>query len=104
MSLPSLATQDDLTAYGYDIPANADALLARASARIRLAAGHQTITADTSTVTFPPDGRGCVTLWQVPVTGVHAVTQADGTAITDYVLIGNELFLPTWDVTSWQSL
>jgi hypothetical protein len=94
MALPALATSDDLTRFGYTPPATADAMLARASARIRLAAGHQEITADTSTVTFPPNGERCLKLWQFPVTSVHAVTTNDGSAVTDYTLVGNEIWLP----------
>lgn len=94
MAMPVLATQDDLTRFGYAIPVNADNLLDRASVRVRLAAGHQTVTADTSTVTFPPNSGNTFQLWQFPCTGVHAVTAGDGTAITDWTLTGNEITFP----------
>jgi len=41
----ALATSTDFTRFGYTVPVNASALLDRASTRIRLAAGHQDITA-----------------------------------------------------------
>jgi hypothetical protein len=95
MALAALATTDDLTRFGYPVPANADNLLDRASVRIRLAAGRQTITSDTSTVTFPPPADGVLRLWQFPVTAIHAVSLDDGTQVTDYELVGNDLYLPT---------
>ena len=93
MTLPALATTDDMATYGYTAPANASAMLARASARIRLAAGHQVITAETSSVSFPPSRERCLKLWQVPVTAVHSVVLDDGTSLTDYVVVGNEVWL-----------
>lgn len=80
MPLPSLATQADATTYGYSLPAaSADALLARASARVRRAAG-QPISETTSTVRLPVD-HGTVDLPGGPVTAVTSVTMvaADGT-------------------------
>lgn len=92
--MTALAASSDLTRFGYDVPVNAAALLDMASTRIRLAAGHQTITADTSTVSFPcfRDG-GFPRLWQFPVTGVTSVTLDDDTVVdaADWKLIGNEL-------------
>lgn len=94
----ALATTDDLTRFGYVPPASADALLDRASARIRLAAGHQEITSDTSVVTFPPSPERERRLWQFPATLVHTVvrldTQQDITADCD--LVGNDLVLPQY--------
>ena len=94
----ALATTSDLTRFGYVPPANADALLARASARVRLAAGHQKLTADTSVATFPPSPEPERHLWQFPATLVHSVirndTQEDVTADCD--LVGNDLVLPQY--------
>lgn len=76
MSLPPLATVADATAYGYSLPAaSADTLLARASARIRRAAG-QPITASTVTVQLAVDGRR-VELPAPPVVEVQAVAAVD---------------------------
>lgn len=106
----ALATQADLTRFGYDIPANADALLERASARLRLAAGHQMVTPDTSTVTFMPQLRPRLRLWQFPARAVHSVIRNDtGEDITSQcALDGNDLLLPSYgsflyppDVLSW---
>ncbi|MEV7358202.1 hypothetical protein [Kitasatospora sp. NPDC091276] len=84
MSLPPLATQADATAYGYSLPAaTADALLARASARIRRAAG-QPITSGTSTVRLTAHD-GTVTLPGPPVTAVSSVLEVDGTGATTAV-------------------
>lgn len=81
MSLPPLATQADATAYGYSLPpATADALLARASARIRRAAG-QPITTSTSTVRLTVDG-GAVSLPGPPVTAVTSVLGVNCTGAT----------------------
>ena len=72
MSLPPLATQADAAAYGYTLPpAMADGLLARASARIRRAAG-QPITSSTSTVRLTATD-GTVTLPGPPITAVSSV-------------------------------
>ncbi|MDT0477396.1 hypothetical protein RM863_35270 [Streptomyces sp. DSM 41014] len=79
--LPPLATPADATGYDYPLPADrAVGLLAKASARIRRAAGHQ-ITAQTAEVRFPVSG-GMVTLAGGPVLGVTAVRGVadDGTA------------------------
>lgn len=94
--MTALATQADLTRFGYPTPENADALLLRASARVRLAAGHQNVNAGQSTVTLPiPRHESSVRLWQFPVTSVDSVTLDDGAALTsdDYQLVGQELFL-----------
>ncbi|MFJ8154814.1 hypothetical protein [Streptomyces sp. NPDC094468] len=81
MSLPPpLATAADAVAYGYSLPAeSADALLARASARIRRAAG-QPITPSTVTVQLAVDG-GVVDLPAPPVLEVQSVSSVaeDGT-------------------------
>lgn len=92
--MTALATQTDMARFGYAPPANADALLERASARIRLAAGHQQIVAGQSTVTFPPPPSGMLHLWQLPATGITSITLDNGQTIDDYKLVGNDLFLP----------
>ncbi|MYR62415.1 hypothetical protein GTY54_41520 [Streptomyces sp. SID625] len=80
--LPPLATPPDAAAYGYQLPPErAEALLARASARVRRAAGRGAITAQTSEVRLPVV-RGTVTLLGAPVvsvSGVRAVTEDGGT-------------------------
>lgn len=76
MALPPLATVDDLIVYGYTLPAeSADALLARASARIRRAAG-QPITPSTVTVQVAVDGKR-VELPAPPVIEVTTVEAVD---------------------------
>jgi hypothetical protein len=81
MSLPPLATQADATTYGYSLPAaTADALLARASARIRRAAG-QPITSSTSTVRLA-EHDGTVALPGPPITAVTSVVAVDSTGTT----------------------
>lgn len=92
--MDALASQADMTRFGYTPPVNADALLDRASARIRLAAGHQIIDFGQSTVTFPPPPTGKLSLWQTPVVGIVSVTLDDGQTVDDYELVGNDLFLP----------
>ncbi|MCG6499459.1 hypothetical protein [Kitasatospora sp. A2-31] len=97
MSLPPLATSADATAYGYTLPAaDADALLARASARIRRAAG-QPITASTSTVRLA-EHDGVVTLPGPPVTAVASVVAVacDGTtsALSWWCWDGDQLTVP----------
>ncbi|MEV6124382.1 hypothetical protein AB0M23_28395 [Streptomyces sp. NPDC052077] len=78
--LPPLATPADAESYDYSLPpGRAEALLARASARVRRAAGRGAITAQTSEVRLPVS-RGTVTLPGSPilsVSGVRAVG-ADG--------------------------
>lgn len=76
MPLPSLATVADAAYYGYVLP-DADAVtwLARASVRIRRAAGFQ-ITSAQSTVRLPPDD-GLVKLPSPPVTAVASVSRVD---------------------------
>lgn len=77
MALPPLATAEDLAEYGY--PADAENLLARASARVRRYTG-QLITAGTSTVELP--GRP-YRLLQAPVTAVTSVAAVpDGNALS----------------------
>lgn len=96
--MAALATSADLTRFGYTPPANADALLDRASVRIRLAAGHQTITTDTSTVTFPPSPENIRKLWQFPATALQSVVRADNSEdiTSDCMLVGNDLILPRY--------
>ncbi|MFR9796143.1 hypothetical protein ACL02U_09605 [Streptomyces sp. MS06] len=80
MALPSLATLADSVTYGYSLPADsATTLLARASVRIRRAAG-QPITPSTVTVQLPVHSI-CLELPAPPVisvTDVQAVA-SDGT-------------------------
>lgn len=83
MPLPSLATPEDAEGYGYALPAeSAVSLLARASVRIRRAAG-QPITPSTVTVQLAVEG-GCVDLPAPPVLEVQAVASVDedGTTTT----------------------
>ncbi|MFF9123164.1 hypothetical protein ACF09J_07680 [Streptomyces sp. NPDC014889] len=81
--LPLLATPADAQAYGYQLPADrAEGLLARASARVRRAAGRGAITAQTSEVRLPVT-RGTVTLPGGPVlsvSGVRTVPEDDSPA------------------------
>ncbi|MGJ5898552.1 hypothetical protein ACSCBZ_42440 [Streptomyces niveiscabiei] len=78
MPLPPLATGADATTYGYNLPpASADSLLARASTRIRRAAG-QPITASAVTVQLPVED-GKVELPAPPVLEVQAVSSVDET-------------------------
>lgn len=98
MSLPPLATQADATAFGYSLPpATADSLLARASVRIRRAAG-QPITPSVVTVQLDVEG-GAVELPAPPVVTVQLVQDVarDGTltTITGWVWDGDRLRLPT---------
>ncbi|MGW6913713.1 hypothetical protein ACWGB8_07825 [Kitasatospora sp. NPDC054939] len=98
MSLPALATQADATAWGYTLPPErADALLSRASVRIRRAAG-QPITPSTVTVQLDAEEDGTVTLPAPPVITVQQVraVAADGTltVVTGWVWDGERLRLP----------
>jgi hypothetical protein len=91
--LPALATVQDATDYGYTLPpATADALLSRASTRVRRAAG-QPITASTSTVQLKVDDDG-LTLPAPPVTAVTAVAQINDDDTTTALIRGTEWF---WD-------
>lgn len=98
MSLPPLATQADVAAYGYTLPpATADALLARASVRLRRAA-KESISAATVTVQADVD-CGMVDLPAQPVisvTDVQAVA-ADGTLseLTGWWWNGDKLVMPS---------
>jgi hypothetical protein len=81
VSLPPLATQADAAGYGYSLPPDtADGLLARASTRLRRAAG-QPITSSTSTVRLPVED-GTVLLPAPPVTAVASVLGVDCTGAT----------------------
>ncbi|MEU9400545.1 hypothetical protein [Streptomyces sp. NPDC048242] len=74
--LPSLATPADAVSYGYELPAaRSDGLLARASARVRRAAG-RAITAQTSEVRLPVS-RGMVRLPGAPIVAVYGVREVD---------------------------
>ncbi|MET9142445.1 hypothetical protein [Streptomyces sp. NPDC004042] len=71
--LPPLATPADAVSYDYELPAErAEGLLARASARVRRAAGRGAISAQTSEVRLPVV-RGTVTLPGAPVLSVSDV-------------------------------
>lgn len=86
MPLPPLATVADATAYGYSLPAeSADALLGRASTRIRRAAG-QPITPSTVTVQLAVDGKRV----ELPAPPVIEVTTVEAVACdgTTSVLAG----------------
>jgi hypothetical protein len=98
VSLPLLATGADATAYGYSLPpASASALLTRASARIRRAAG-QPITPSTVTVQLAVEG-GCVELPAPPVLDVQSVSAVDEdgglTTLTGWWWDGEHLRLMT---------
>lgn len=98
MSLPPLATEADATTYGYTLPSgSAAALLARASARLRRAAG-QPITPSTVTVQLAVEG-GCVELPAPPVLEVQAVSAVDEegalTTLTGWWWDGEKLRLVT---------
>lgn len=97
MSLPPLATQADAAIWGYTLPADlADALLARASVRLRRAA-HESISAATVTVQADVD-CGTALLPAPPVISVSDVQQVnvDGTlsALTGWWWNGEELVMP----------
>lgn len=97
MSLPALATQADAANWGYSLPsANADALLNRASVRIRRAAG-EPITPSTVTVQLAVERR-VVLLPAPPVISVTSVSSVadDGTmaTLTGWVWDGEKLNLP----------
>lgn len=96
MSLPPLASKADAVAYGYELPQeSAAAWLARASARIRRAAG-QPITP--STVTVQLAACASVDLPAPPVIEVQEVdaVDADGTTtvLTGWRWDGEQLRLP----------
>jgi hypothetical protein len=95
--LPALATQADAVNWGYALPtATADALLSRASVRIRRAAG-EPITPSTVTVELPVD-RYEVLLPAPPVISVQTVSSVadDGTlaTLTGWRWDGEKLNLP----------
>ncbi|MFG3050326.1 hypothetical protein ACGFZP_05130 [Kitasatospora sp. NPDC048239] len=97
MSLPALATAADAAALDYALPpARADALLAKASVRIRRAAG-QPITPSTVVVQLDSE-EGSVVLPAPPVITVQqvqAVTAAGTlTVVTGWVWDGERLRLP----------
>lgn len=97
MTLPALATQADALNWGYSLPqATADALLARASVRIRRAAG-QPITPSAVTVELPVDNR-VVLLPAPPIVSVQTVSAVadDGTltVLTGWRWDGEALSLP----------
>lgn len=92
-----LATQADATGYGYTLPPDrADALLDRASVRVRRAAG-QPITPSVVTIEITPEGRS-VALPAPPVIEVLAVdvVAEDGstTSLTGWRWDGAQLRLP----------
>ncbi|MBG0828551.1 hypothetical protein HS041_12305 [Planomonospora sp. ID67723] len=90
--MASLASQADAARYGYSLPSGQEeAMLARATARVRRAAGQQ-ITSTTSTVRLPVDG-GVVTLPGAPITAVTTIEKlaADGgDEITDWEWDGRD--------------
>jgi hypothetical protein len=96
--LTPLASSADATSYGYSLPpADADSLLARASVRIRRAAG-QPITPSVVTVQLAVDG-GCVELPAPPVLEVQSVSSVDEdgtlTELTGWWWDGDRLRLVT---------
>lgn len=98
MSLPPLATDADAVSYGYTLPeASAGVLLARASVRIRRAAG-QPITPSIVTLQVPVEG-GLVELPAPPVLEVQTVQAVaeDGTltTVTSWWWDGEHLHLTT---------
>jgi len=101
VSLPPLATQADATGYGYTLdPATADALLNRASVRIRRAAG-QPITPSVVTVRLTPDGDR-LRLPAPPVIeiqSVKSVVDDVATDLTGWWWDGERLRLPDCTTT-----
>src|SRR4051794_10422968 len=75
--LPPLITSADMSGYGYDVVS--DAVLARASTRVRRYTKQQ-ITPGTSTVTLT--GAGPWLLPQRPVNAVMAVLDRDGNTVS----------------------
>lgn len=91
--LPSLATPEDATAYGYTLPADtAEVWLARASVRVRRAAGWA-INSATSTVRLPVDHHEIV-LPSPPVTAVASVAGVNPDGTTTPLTVGVDW---TWD-------
>jgi hypothetical protein len=95
--LDPLATQADAVTFGYALPAGtADAFLARASARVRRAAG-QPITPSVVTLQLTPESRR-VELPAPPVIEVQSVSTVDedgtATALTGWWFDGTYLRLP----------
>jgi hypothetical protein len=83
----------DATDYGYTLPpATADALLTRASTRVRRAAG-QPINASTSTVRLKTEPSG-LTLPAPPVTAITTVAQVHPDDTTTVLTRGTDWF---WD-------
>ncbi|MEV7422867.1 hypothetical protein [Streptomyces sp. NPDC091212] len=82
--LPPLATPADAVAYDYPLPdARATGLLARASARVRRAAGRGALTAET-TVVMLPVSRGAVKLPGPPILSISRVrAPAEGESMAD---------------------
>jgi hypothetical protein len=106
MSLPPLATTADATAYGYTLPpADADALLNRASVRIRRAAG-QPITPSVVTVQLDVEDDAVV-LPAPPVVTVQQVQAVapDGTltTLTAWVWDTDRLRVPACSATRIQA-
>jgi hypothetical protein len=96
VSLPPLATQADADALGYTLPADrADGLLARASARIRRAAGQPITPSDVVWQAKPVCGE--ITLPAPPIVAVNAVAEVadDGTTtpLTGWRWDGNTLHI-----------
>ncbi|MFB7288980.1 hypothetical protein [Actinacidiphila glaucinigra] len=103
MTLPPLATSADAAGYGYNLPADSgDDLLARASVRIRRAAG-QPITPSVVTLQVPVE-CGCAELPAPPVIEVQAVatvSEEDGSTtplLSGWFWDGTVLRLPGWHV------
>jgi hypothetical protein len=99
VSLPPLATEADATSYGYTLPSgSAAALLSRASARIRRAAG-QPITPSIVTVQLGTGDGGKVELPAPPVLEVQSVSSVDDagalTTLTGWWWDGEQLRLPS---------
>ncbi|MEU7044938.1 hypothetical protein AB0A77_28320 [Streptomyces varsoviensis] len=97
---PPLAAAADLTRFGYTLPADrADGLLARASARIRRAAGQSITPSQVVWEAVPEHGR--VVLPAPPVLGIVTVEAlADGAPtapVTDWQWDGDRLTVP-WTV------
>lgn len=93
MSLPALATQADVAVWGYTLPsATADALLARASVRLRRAA-RESISVSTVTVQVDVD-RGLVELPAPPVVSVTDVQAVGDLGVLTPLVQGTDWW---WD-------
>lgn len=87
MVLPPLATQDDAESFGYVLPSDtAVAWLARASVRVRRAAG-QSINSTQSTVRFAVDG-GEILMPGPPITAVASVAAVNPDMTTTALVQG----------------